>query len=85
MEAFPQAKCIFWERPEASWIDSFMKQMDVNNELAKLPTDLVSILSTLLAPKAKKMMDLQKAISPLVVGETPSYLKSWTLENYRIA
>ena len=60
-----------------------MRQMEVNNELAKLPTDLLLILSKLFAPKARKMMDLQKAISPLVTGETPAYVKSWTLQNYR--
>ena len=60
-----------------------MRQMEVNNDLAKLPTDLLLILSKLFAPKAKKMMDLQKAISPLVTGEQPDYVKSWTLKNYK--
>jgi len=83
LEAFPDAKCIFWERDEESWSKSFMRQMEVNNELAKLPTDLLLILSKLFAPKARKMMDLQKAISPLVTGETPAYVKSWTVQNYK--
>lgn len=83
LEAFPNAKCIFWEREEEQWLKSFMRQMDVNNELAKCPTDLVTILAALFAPNAKRMLDLQKAISPLVTGESPAYVKSWTLENYK--
>merc|ERR1711981_1385655 len=28
MDVFPDAKCIFWERDEDSWIKSWFKQMD---------------------------------------------------------
>ena len=84
LEAFPEAKCIFYQRPEKQWLPSFQKQMEVNNQLGSFPTFVVEWLFYLFSRnKGWVMRNVQAGICPLVTGQMPTYCKNWRLETFK--
>lgn len=83
LEAFPEAKCIFYERPEQEWLKSFQKQMEINNNLGNIPTFIVEWLFYLFSKKSWAMRNVQAGICPLVTGQMPTYCKDWRLETFK--
>ena len=82
-EAFPNCKFIFYQREEEAWLKSFLKQMEINNNLSYIPTFLTEIAFYFLAPKSRQMKFVQEYICPLVTGQAAGYLRDWKLQQFR--
>ena len=86
MQAFPEAKCIFYERPEDSWIKSMMNQLDANRKvgIGKLPDWCLNVLGfTGFFPNERYLMAyVMKRAYPAFLGAYPLYGVNWKGEIY---
>ena len=81
MQAFPEAKCIFYEREEEAWVISLEKQLNMQLELfpGTLPDWCLQLQyqTGMFPPVWKNTMDLIFDMYPDMLNQKPGYLRNW--------
>lgn len=71
LDAFPECKVIFYERPEDEWYASWVKQVQSMYKLP-MPNDWIrNVISTLLYPKVREMMIGEESLA--MINGYPCY------------
>jgi len=86
MIAFPEAKCIFYERPEEQWLKSMLNQLDKNRSvgIGKLPDWCLNFLGyTGFFPVERyQLAFIMKSAYPGFLCDYPSYARNFKGEMY---
>lgn len=83
LDAFPDAKVIFWERPEQPWLKSMVKQIESITESVLKPDIICDIFKPFSALMREKLK-FNAYLMPIMIGSTPFYMKKLTGKTSKI-
>jgi len=86
LEVYPEAKCIFFERDEQEWYESYKNITDMHAEVGlisdmvlskKYPCWFTRLFVRFFHPKLLKVYVLHDKMEPLTVGESCFHFRNW--------